>query len=102
MPVWFTSNLGDAALAAESLDRLKHLFVEEYGSADRPQDLALFYRHESEGRLHCEVKVYFSPASAVLAKSVAASPCARPAPGDLGLLVGSQQAWSVLFPGTEH
>ena len=64
MNTWFTKNLGDPMLAGESLDHLKTLFLSAQVKMNYPKDMALFIRHESEGHLHCEVKVYFSPASA--------------------------------------
>lgn len=99
MRVWFESNLGDAMLAGESLDHIKALFLSEYEKANRATDMAVFVRHESEGRLHCEVKVYFSPASRVVAEAVDAIPCKKPSTDGLGLLAGSQESWSVFFPG---
>jgi len=55
-------------------------------------------RHESEGRLHCEVRVYFSPAAADVAKAVGAIACKKPASNGLSLLAGPDESWSVLFP----
>ena len=98
MSVWFTRNLGDAMLAQEPLDRIHDLFLPAYEQADGSKEMAVFIRHESEGRLHCEVKVYFSPASVAVARAVDAEPCARPSPDGLGLLVGSEDSWSALFP----
>jgi len=97
MSVWFTRNLGDAMLAGESLDPIKALFLSEYGKAKNSKEMAVFIRHESEGRLHCEVKIYFSPASASVAEAVGAIPCDKPSPDGLGLLAGSEESWSVLF-----
>ena len=88
MSAWFTKNLGDAMLAGEALDNLKVLFQSEYEKADYPGEMAMFIRHESEGRLHCEVKVYFSPASVAVAAAIDAVPCARPSPDDLGMQAG--------------
>jgi hypothetical protein len=98
---WFESNLGDAMLAGESIDHIKALFLSEYEKAGRLVDLAVFVRHESEGRLHCEVKVYFSPASAVVAEAVDAIPCEKPSADGLSLLAGSAEAWPVYFPGND-
>lgn len=86
-------------LAGESLEHFKMLFQSEYASANKPREMALFIRHESEGRLHCEVKVYFSPATITIAKTVGAIVCKKPSPLGLGLLAGSEESWSVLFPG---
>ncbi|WP_205747820.1 hypothetical protein [Desulforhopalus sp. IMCC35007] len=91
-------NLGDAMLAEEPLEHIKELFLTAYKTNDNRRELALFIRHESEGRLHCEVKVYFSPATAIVAKTVNAVPCIKPSSNGLGLLVGSENSWSVLFP----
>ncbi len=98
MRVWFSKNLGDGILACEPLDRLEELFLSVYAKADNPEEMAAFIRHESEGRLHCEVKVYFSPAAFVVAREVDALPCARPSPDGLGLLAGSEDSWLTLFP----
>ncbi len=95
---WFTSNLGDAMLAGESLEHIKEIFLAEYATSDTLKERALFFRHESEGRLHCEVIVYFSPATLRVAKAVHATPCNKPTAKGLGLLAGSEQSWAVLFP----
>jgi hypothetical protein len=98
MNCWFTSNLGDAMLAGESLEHIKEIFLAKHDPGNGLKDQALFIRHESDGRLHCEVKVYFSPATVIVAKAVNATPCNKPCPGGLSLLVGSEESWSVLFP----
>lgn len=98
---WFARNLGDAMLAGEALDQVKALFMAEYEKARRPTDMAVFVRHESEGRLHCEVKAYFSPASAVVAEAVDAVPCEKPSSDGLGLLAGSADSWPAFFPGND-
>jgi len=97
MDVWFTKNLGDAMLAGEPLEQIKTLFLSAYERAKNANEMALFFRHESEGRLHCEVKIYFTPASAFVAEAVDATPCNKPSPDGLGLLAGSKDVWSVLF-----
>ncbi len=98
MNVWFSKNLGDGMLAHEPLGRLEELLLSVYAQAGNPRGMAAFVRHESEGRLHCEVKVYFSPASGVVAEEVEAEPCGRPSPEGLSLLAGSEESWSALFP----
>lgn len=97
MNIWYTMNLGDAMLAGEQLDQIKSHFLTAYEQARGPKEMAVFFRHESEGRLHCEVITYFSPASASVAVSLGAVPCKRPSLDSLGLLAGSDDAWSVLF-----
>lgn len=81
------------------MDQVKALFLAEYEKANHPADMAVFIRHESEGRLHCEVKAYFSPASAVVAQAVDAVPCEKPSSDGLGLLAGSADSWVACFPG---
>jgi hypothetical protein len=98
MSGWFSKNLGDAMLASEPLARIEELFLPEYAKAGSPKDMAAFIRHESEGRLHCEVKIYFSPAAAVVAGAIDADPCARPSLDGLSLLAGAKESWLVLFP----
>ena len=98
MSIWFTRNLGDAMLAGESLDRIRALFFSEHAKANNSKEMAVFVRHESEGRLHCEVKVYFSPATVVVAEAFDAIPCKKPSSDGLGLLGGSEESWSVFFP----
>ncbi len=98
MRVWFSKNLGDAMLACEPLGHIEQRFLSVWATADSPDGMAAFIRHESEGRLHCEVKVYFSPASVAVAREVDAEPCARPSPDGLSLFVGSEESWLELFP----
>ncbi len=99
MSLWYGKNLGDAMLAGEHLDHIQDLYGSIYGKFKRRSNVAVFYRHESEGRLHCEVWVYFSPAAFELAKAVAAEPCQQPSINSLGLLVGPENCWTVLFHG---
>jgi len=94
---WFRKNLGDAMLAAPLLDPIKAHYLTEFGLANDCNEAAIFVRHESEGRLHCELNVYFSPATFVVAKAAAAHPCNKPTPDGLSLLAGSESAWSILF-----
>jgi hypothetical protein len=95
---WFLINLGDAMLACDQQDRIKQLLLSAYADAGSPNEMAAFTRHESEGRLHCEVKIYFSPMSVVVAKEVNAEPCEKPSPDGLSMLAGAQDSWLVLFP----
>ncbi|ADE12400.1 hypothetical protein [Sideroxydans lithotrophicus] len=96
--VWFTKNLGDAMLADAALTRLVALFALTYGKANSSPKIAVFVRHESEGRLHCEVKAYLSPDAAAMAKLVDAAPCKRPSTDGLSLLAGTNDCWPALFP----
>ena len=93
MNVWFTKNLGDAMLAGEALDQIEVMFLSEYGEANIPKKAGVFFRHDSEGRLHCEVKVYFTPEAEILAKKLNAEPCKEPSRNGLSLLIGSACSW---------
>ncbi len=95
---WFSKNLGDAMLAGIYLDDLADSFQQEFTKSHGPKEMALFTRHESEGRLHCEVVAYFSPASELIAKQLGAMPCAIPVPYDLSLERGAEESLALLFP----
>jgi hypothetical protein len=94
---WFVKNLGDAMLALDEQERIKELFLLLYAGAEIPKGVAAFIRHESEGSLHCEAMVYFSPMAVTVAKAVNAKHCEKPAPDSLGVLVGSPDSQSILF-----
>jgi len=98
---WYTKNLGDAMLAGAALDRIKAQFLSAVQETGKSGQMAVFIRHQSEGRLHCEVSVYFTPATAVLAKAVGATPCDPPSPDDLGLLAGAEDSRARFFPGRD-
>ncbi len=97
MGIWFHKDLGDGILASAPLLRIEERFRAEYVRADSPDGMALFVRQHSDGRLHCEVSVYFSPAAEAVARAFDAVPCAEPSTDGLSLLVGSKDAWAVLF-----
>ena len=94
---WYVADLGDAMLAGEQQDRVEHRFAAAFQQAGRPPAMAVFIRHESEGGLHCQVKLYFAPMAASVAEAVPTRPCGKPTPDGLGLFAGSQECWSVLF-----
>ena len=94
---WFCLNLGDASLADAALDEIQHRLTLEFDQLIDQSDCAVFLRHESEGRLHCELKIYFSPATEVLAKALGARVCAKPGNSGLSLLAGSEKSWTLLF-----
>ena len=95
---WFVKTLGYAMLAFEAQAELEDVLTSVRSDSGNPADMAAFIRHESDGGLHCEVKVYLSPACVAVAEEVNAKPCAKPSPEGLGMLQGSDEAWQSLFP----
>lgn len=97
MQTWFSQSLGDGVLSFEPKDEIQSQFTPLFNAAGQPADMAVFTRHELEGRLQCEVVAYFSPAAAALAQQRGAQPCARPTRFDLDLLAGDAACWALLF-----
>src|SRR5687768_9374546 len=95
METWYSLSLGDGMTSGIASSEIENSFARLFDAAGRSADVAVFTRPESEGRLHCEVIAYFSPAAGVLAQACDAEPCARPARPGLGLLAGDDSAWSV-------
>ncbi len=95
---WYCVSLGDGIMAAELGGQLEKVFLGAFELAGQPADMAVFTRHESEGRLHCEVIAYFSPAARKVAAVFDARPCGKPIHDGLGLLAGSPQSWANFFP----
>jgi hypothetical protein len=98
MTSWYTKELGDGIMADAPSEEIKAAFLRSFQAAGEPLEMAIFTRLESEGRLHCEVVAYFSPAAQELARGFDAEPCARPAREGLGLLAGDARCWPLLFP----
>ncbi len=99
MQTWFSQPLGDGVWAFALKEQIREQFASLFEAAGQPVDMAVFTRHELEGRLQCEVVAYFSPATAALAQALGAQPCQQPAHHDLDLLAGDAASWAVLFPG---
>ena len=95
---WYSATLGDGIWAPALITQIEEKFLPLFDEAGKPVEMAVFTRHESEGRLHCEVIAYFSPAAGDLAKSFDAQPCEKPSRGELGLLAGDPQCWALFFP----
>ena len=100
MASWYSMNLGDAIMAATPSAEIEESFLTVFHAVGKPADMAVFTRAESEGRLHCEVIAYFSPAAQAVARAFDAEPCEKPVRSGLGLLSGDPDCWVVLFP--EH
>ena len=98
MNTWYSVSLGDGMISGTAAVQIEEAFENLFTGALRSPDAAVFTRPESEGRLHCEVIAYFSPAVLELAERFDAAPCAKPARAGLALLAGDETSWSVLFP----
>jgi hypothetical protein len=98
MDTWHSKELGDGMMAAMPSDEIEKAFLGQFNAAGKPPDMAVFTRLESEGRLHCEVIAYFSPAAKAVAKAFDAQPCEQPSRAGLALLAGDELSWSVFFP----
>ena len=98
MNTWYSVSLGDGIMSGIPSAEIEELFQPLYVAAGQPINMAVFTRSESEGRLHCEVIAYFSPAASELAQAFDAEPCLTPVRSGLGLLAGDPACWSVLFP----
>lgn len=91
---WYVSNLGDAMLAHDALVAVEQRFDDACRECECPTEMGLFVRHVSEGRLHCQVLVYFTPAASAVALEFDALPCARPTSVGLDLLAGNAKTLS--------
>jgi hypothetical protein len=98
MQLWYSTSLGDGMTAAGPSAEIEEIFLKTFTAQGTPPEMAVFTRPESEGRLHCEVIAYFSPAAQEVARAFDAQPCEKPARAGLDLLAGDQGCWSVLFP----
>jgi hypothetical protein len=98
MDTWYAKALGDGIMASVPSGEIEKAFLGVFNTVGKPLNMAVFTRLESEGRLHCEVIAYFSPAAKDVAKAFDAQPCEKPSPAGLGLLAGDKLSWSVLFP----
>jgi hypothetical protein len=98
MATWRLLRLGDGMTSGALSAEIEDAFASAFAQSGKPAAMAVFTRPESEGRLHCEVIAYFSPAAASIANQFDAEPCGPPARAGLGLLAGDSSCWSVLFP----
>lgn len=98
---WYVLNLGDAMLATEQEEQIREQLERVYPESCASDSFAAYTRHEADGRLHCEVKIYFSPTASEIAKSFNARRCSQPSHIGLSLLAGSETALEILFPEEE-
>jgi hypothetical protein len=99
MTRWYSLSLGDGITSGTISSEIEEVFARSFPATLRSPEMAVFTRPESEGRLHCEVIAYFSPAVFEVAQVFDAEPCEKPARSGLALLAGDDASWSVLFPG---
>ena len=97
MNKWYSIPLGDGMWAPTLSAQIEETFLPLFGEAGKPVDLAIFTRNESEGRLHCEVIAYFSPAAQAIAEAFDAEACEKPSSTGLVLLTGDPNCWVFLF-----
>lgn len=97
MAYWYSVSLGDGMMSSIPAAEIEERFQKAFTAAGHPPEMAVFTRSVSEGRLHCEVIAYFSPAAAEIANAFDAEPCAKPTRAGLSLLAGDERSWSVLF-----
>jgi hypothetical protein len=102
METWYSVSLGDAMIASIESTAIERIFGQVFSAAGRPSEMAVFTRSETEGRLHCEVIAYFSPATKEVAEAFDADTCEKPSQVGLGLLAGDERSWSVLFPESDE
>ncbi|HET7144974.1 MAG TPA: hypothetical protein VFI68_13225 [Anaerolineales bacterium] len=98
MNTWFLKKLGDGMMGSMAFAEIEEIFLPQFESAGRPINMAVFTKYKSEGRLHCEITAYFSPAASNAARLLGAEPCRKPSRVELGLLFGDKNSWSELFP----
>ncbi|MBL8078169.1 MAG: hypothetical protein JNM55_09435 [Anaerolineales bacterium] len=98
MNTWYSATLGDGMWAPTLSAQIDKEFLAAFDKAGKPVDMAVFTRNESEGRLHCEVIAYFSPAAYAVAEAFDAEPCEKPSCAGLGLLAGDPNCWVLFFP----
>jgi len=91
---WHALALGDALTAQVPMAQIEQAVKGRLAAAELPAGAGAFVRHDSEGRLHCEVTVYFTPALVELALEFGARPTSRPPREGLTLLAGEEGAWN--------
>jgi hypothetical protein len=93
---WYSKDLGDALMAHVERAQIEAAAQSARKAMPPGGEFALFIRHNSEGRLHCAVTVYFSPGAGPLAQQCGAVRCPRPSRGGLELLCGEPGSWNLL------
>lgn len=102
MAQWYSKELGDGMVAHLPLEEIGAEFTPRFDAAGKPDDMAVFKRHELGSGLFCEVTAYFSPAAAEVAQACNADPCEPPHPDDVTLYYGNNGCWSTLFEAEQQ
>ena len=97
MNTWYSATLGDGMWAPTLSAQIEKEFLAAFDKAGKPTDMAVFTRNESEGRLHCVVIAYFSPAAYAVAEAFDVEPCEKPSRTELSLLAGDPNCWVFFF-----
>lgn len=98
---WHSLALGDALTAHLSLDSIRGAYDASFPELARPPEAAVFVRYD-HGGLHCEVTVFFAPATEDLARRFGARAGKPPAPMGLELLAGDPACWTHVFGQQSH
>ena len=94
--MWHALFLGNGADAYAPTLKIQETFMATFMAAGGPIEMALFSTIESGT---AEVTLYFSPAAANFAKSIAgAVPSEKPPRERVGLLAGDARCWDALYP----
>ena len=93
---WYEIELSDKDIAEGKISKIQTQFDDSFKRAGRSKSMALFIEKESPLK-----KLYFSPIAALCAgkliKEYNGLPCEKPDKNSLTLLVGSTEAWNILF-----
>ena len=92
---WSSVDLGDGVAAYAPRNEMQEQFMPAFMAAGGPVEMAMFSRYDLRANV---VTVYFSPAAGLFGQRFGAIPCDKPNTKDLGLSVGDQRGWDVLFP----
>ena len=84
---WYSLNCGDPALCGSKVQEILLIFERISSACELPPGAAVFARHESNGDLHCELILYFTPEAITVARAVEAIACNKPVSRGLAKLL---------------
>lgn len=92
---WYSLALGDGVDALAPTHKIQDAYMAWALTTKLPGDCAVFSFYDLRANV---VTTYFSPSAAPLAVAFGAKPCASPENREgFGMLVGSADAWELLF-----